>query len=484
MIMTTLNVCGETALRTLQLHDEAPPLVRHDFAQRLPAELLSEIFDMCSPPGDDGFDGLDDDTTPEQEVERLAKKYLLQLSRVCSRWHDIVMGTPMLWSSLVVDTTLWDAATPSSEALLDLVSSSLERGCDHPLGLQVAVVDHTYGHSVFDLLCQHSRRWRHFRVWNALPSLHFLARAIGHLPLLETVEISNQNDDWTGSDVLQAAPRLHEVTFTGWAANIPTLPWHQLRYFRYINIVPNDYLDSLPLLRHASSDTLFLLEIDVTGAFPLSPLTPVVSDVSSLSLTFSVDFGGLEPSDVLGTVLGSLTLPCLDSLGLMSELGESLLSWNQEEFLSLTSRSALHANLTELELCAKIQDHELLQCLAALPLLESMILSESENDPHAFITDILFTGLILRPNHATLSPVPHLSFVCLTSRLSFTDGALWSFVGSRITPTPHDDGLTQIKIYWLPSRTRELSETFFGPVPGLEAGGKLTVSAGPDPDFM
>ncbi|KAJ7434028.1 hypothetical protein B0H11DRAFT_2373820 [Mycena galericulata] len=462
MTTLSLNVCGETALRTLQLHDEAPPLVRHDFAQRLPAELLSEIFDMCSPPGDDGFDGLDDDTTPEQEVERLAKKYLLQLSRVCSRWHDIVMGTPMLWSSLVVDTTLWDAATPSSETLLDLVSSSLERGCDHPLGLQVAVVDHTYGHSVFDLLCQHSRRWRHFRVWNALPSLHFLARAIGHLPLLETVEISNQNDDWTGSDVLQAAPRLHEVTFTGWAANIPTLPWHQLRYFRCINIVPNDYLDSLPLLRHASSDTLFLLEIDVTGAFPLSPLTPVVSDVSSLSLTFSVDFGRLEPSDVLGTVVAMFGL------------------------IGSDERTRRIASVLESRgiLITDVADHELLQCLAALPLLESMILSESENDPHAFITDILFTGLILRPNHATLSPVPHLSFVCLTSRLSFTDGALWSFVGSRITPTPHDDGLTQIKIYWLPSRTRELSETFFGPVPGLEAGGKLTVSAGPDPDFM
>jgi hypothetical protein len=57
---------------------------RHDPSVHLPAELLVEIFDMCSPPGEDGFDGLSETTTSAQEVERLAKQYLLQLSQVCT----------------------------------------------------------------------------------------------------------------------------------------------------------------------------------------------------------------------------------------------------------------------------------------------------------------------------------------------------------------------------------------------------------------
>lgn len=75
----------ENAFQTMQPHytTDSPPGARYDFTQRLPAELWTEIFDMCSPPGEDGFDGLSDTTTPEQEVERLAKKYLLRLSQVC-----------------------------------------------------------------------------------------------------------------------------------------------------------------------------------------------------------------------------------------------------------------------------------------------------------------------------------------------------------------------------------------------------------------
>jgi hypothetical protein len=52
-----------------------------ELAVQAPPELLVEIFEMCSPLGEDDF-GLSDKTTPVQEVERLAKRYLLQLSQV------------------------------------------------------------------------------------------------------------------------------------------------------------------------------------------------------------------------------------------------------------------------------------------------------------------------------------------------------------------------------------------------------------------
>lgn len=66
-------------LENVQASESSPKPARYDFTLQLPAELLAEIFDMCSTPGD-GF--LSDATTPYQEVERLAKNYLLQLSQV------------------------------------------------------------------------------------------------------------------------------------------------------------------------------------------------------------------------------------------------------------------------------------------------------------------------------------------------------------------------------------------------------------------
>ncbi|KAJ6535802.1 hypothetical protein DFH09DRAFT_931658, partial [Mycena vulgaris] len=89
--------------------------------RRLPTELLADIFDMCAPPD---THELSDTTTPEEEVDR-----------VCSRWHRIVMATPMLWSKIAADTDLWDRTNASSATLLRLIAAALERGADFPLSL-------------------------------------------------------------------------------------------------------------------------------------------------------------------------------------------------------------------------------------------------------------------------------------------------------------------------------------------------------------
>jgi hypothetical protein len=49
--------------------------------RRLPAEILAEIFDMCSPTE---IYHVSRHTTPQQEVERLSGRHLLQLAQVCS----------------------------------------------------------------------------------------------------------------------------------------------------------------------------------------------------------------------------------------------------------------------------------------------------------------------------------------------------------------------------------------------------------------
>ncbi|KAJ7806925.1 hypothetical protein B0H14DRAFT_3765410, partial [Mycena olivaceomarginata] len=105
--------------------------------RRVPVEVLVEIFDLCLP---EGMYQLSEDTTPEEEVDRLSGWHLLQLAQVCSLWHYTAMGTPKLWSTIAIDTTLWSRCTASADTLFSLLESSLNRGKDYSLTMNVGVL--------------------------------------------------------------------------------------------------------------------------------------------------------------------------------------------------------------------------------------------------------------------------------------------------------------------------------------------------------
>ncbi|KAJ7689197.1 hypothetical protein B0H17DRAFT_1067252 [Mycena rosella] len=454
-----------------------PTSLGNPSAHRLPPELLAEIFGMCSSPAgeDSTYGGLSDKLTPEQEVERLAKAYLLQLSQVCSVWHEVAMGTPKLWSTIVVDTTLWYSARTPEQKLVDLVASSLERGRSHPLVIEVAL-DDDYAY-VMALLSQHAPRWRNVYIWHSLPSFPWMAAAKGNLPLLESLELSHQNDEWTEQDILAVAPRLKTFVFSGWAAKTPAVPWQQLRYFIYTNIQENDLVDTLALLQRLGPRARCKLSVDVVDLVHPIDLPPIVSDISGLSITFTVNFVHQDQIDVVGAVLESLTLPCLTMLELVNQSDEPPISWHQQHFLSFAARSSLHATLTALEICALIEDVELAACLAFLPLLEHLTVSDCQDEAHAVLTDTLLSRLV-----RSSGLVPRLNFFCMTSLLQFSDAVYWAFVDSRLTSDPASL-VFEIHTYWLPARTRALSEEFLARGYELEARRELVFTAAPDPDY-
>ncbi|KAJ7358309.1 hypothetical protein DFH08DRAFT_953484 [Mycena albidolilacea] len=462
---------------------------RHDPTVHLPAELLVEVFDMCSPPGEDGFDGLSETTTPAQEVERLAKQYLLKLSQVCSRWHVLVMGTPLLWRIIIVDTTLWRESNISPTTLISLVATSLERGASHPLTLQVAVEDdESYSSEVLELLSRHAERWWHAHFWSGFSTLQSIATARGNLPLLEDLEIS-QNDDWMEFNVFEIAPRLTHVTVTGWATPVPNMPWAQIQLFRYQNFEPNDL--SLAILGndfspHATFDlTLDVADIDSSAI----DLPPVVSNVSGFLLSLTIN----DPTtEVLGAVVGCLTLPHLATLALVGKSGTvHSLPWSQRRFLAFAARSSLESTLTSLEIArTAIDDDELLACLAVLPLLEHLFIADSEDAPHSLVTDALLRRLSListsGPPPSLLPPqpalVPRLNFVSLTSLLDFSDDVYWAFVASRLVPARWAGLLLEAKIYYLPECYRELSEEFISKGLDLEEQGEMNFTVRSNPE--
>ncbi|KAJ7265366.1 hypothetical protein B0H12DRAFT_974405, partial [Mycena haematopus] len=95
--------------------------------RRMPTEVLVAIFALFA-------DDLRDDSQ-WRAVERLAQTTLLTLSQVCVRWHQVALGTPTLWDTLVLRGV--DRTPEMVEKAVRLLGIFLDRGEDCPLHLVI-----------------------------------------------------------------------------------------------------------------------------------------------------------------------------------------------------------------------------------------------------------------------------------------------------------------------------------------------------------
>ncbi|KAJ7496500.1 hypothetical protein FB451DRAFT_197274 [Mycena latifolia] len=434
--------------------------------RRLPTELLVDIFDMCAPPG---ADTVSDETTPQEELERLAKTYLLRPSQVCSRWHDVIMDTAMLWSTVVVDTTCWDKCPVSSDTLLRLVVLSLERGVDVPLTLDIAVEDDSNERPLLQLITRDARRWKSIYLWIHPTSLRFLAGARGNMPVLEKLHLHAHCEGQLEADIFE--------TLTGRSTRLPTLPWGQLLDVAFENC-DSDQLsigfDMLPLI---SNVIQYSLTVDISSVILPLVLKPVTSGISALTITLHASSSRTDTDSVVGAMLGCLTLPRLRKFRVFRPYDELPFLWNQPHFLSFASRSSMCASLTVLDIEAVIQHDELLQCLELITSLEALYISDCEDyeTGHVLITDILLHRLVWRPDDDK-SLVPRLTFLSLISLIQFRDDSLWEFLTSRQTSRPYKKGPFEIHVQWLPGREHDFSSQFIGQMMDSEKEGELLVT--------
>ncbi|KAJ7601850.1 hypothetical protein DFH06DRAFT_378422 [Mycena polygramma] len=441
--------------------------------RRVPTELWATIFDMCSPCAPDGEDNLSDTTTPEEEVNRLSQWHLLQLSQVSSLWHKIAMGTPKLWSKIVVDTSLWNQITLSPAKLLSLLNSSLKRGGNHPLTMEIGVwAEDPQPHATMILLSQHASRWKDVYFFSDLESTQLLADAKGNLDRLEKLHVFAE---WKGVDIFQIAPRLTNVRFSGHVENVPDLPWSQIRRFTYASEAELQSFTFLSLLGRCQNIRTFLSRITLLE-LPIGMTMPFVSsDVENL--IFQLDVGASDTS-VVGLIFDTLTLPSLKILALRP-LDDGIGSppvWHADKFLSLADRSSFHHHLSRLEINAIIQDQGLLRCLAVLPGLEDLLIYDcTSNGDHVVITDTLLEGLIRRVDRTTLAP--KLELLSFKSRLAFTDSLYRDLIISRLPMAVGD--LFDAQLRWLPDRRRKFTPELFSDVPHFAFAGDFYFESGP-----
>ncbi|KAJ7491746.1 hypothetical protein B0H11DRAFT_1718714, partial [Mycena galericulata] len=67
--------------------------------RRLPTEVVAGIFVLCA----DSFCPL---RIADYQISRLGPRAPFILSEVCSRWHDMVAGKPLLWNIIELNRTV------------------------------------------------------------------------------------------------------------------------------------------------------------------------------------------------------------------------------------------------------------------------------------------------------------------------------------------------------------------------------------------
>ncbi|KAJ7149205.1 hypothetical protein C8R43DRAFT_504835 [Mycena crocata] len=403
---------------------------------RLPAELIAEIFQLCwlsfTPIGEERFL---EEAGARAAIQHLAHLPLLEVSRVCSQWHTIVMGTPSLWGDIQLDGKLWDFDTTRPK-VIGLLESALARGGTSPL--QLAINDWS---TTLDpegpelaLLATHSERFQ-TAVFDYCSAdiLRSFSTIKGRLPVLESLAIHMWDDVPATLDIFEVLPSLKSLTFEGSIPGISKLPLGQISCLAYIYVAWVNVPWVISLLSRSTRMATFRLGLSATS-MDYTPLhvTPLVSNLTHFHVQLSYAVGHFHSKDRLGDIFDALELPLLRKLTL-----ESPWIWPHPQFLSICSRSAFHSHFQSLKIYdVHISSAELLECLCALPALEYLAISDPyvnsiegvEEQP--VITDALFTALTVDPNSPCL--VPHLHFLCCRSRMEFDDSIYLAFVLSRL----------------------------------------------------
>ncbi|KAF7304545.1 F-box domain-containing protein [Mycena chlorophos] len=449
-------------------------------AQQLPAELLTEIFDNCSPPWHTEH-RLNDDITAAMELERLSLGYLHRLAQVCVFWRATVLNTPQLWSTVVVDTSFWPDINLPTETLLAVLRNTLERGQSSGLLLQVGMGDHDDAtHSVAELLCMHSHRWHHVYIWcGASHTLGLFSSAKGNLPWLHSLRVAGFLD--SGLDIFETAPRLRRFLSSQDFDRISTLaiPWHQLEWVSYTGGRHNPYyaVRGLGLMKDIGDCHLFL-----EGGYELKSTAwetqiPVTSNLQRLTLVAEASIE--ESATVLGRIFDLLTLPALTLLYIQVSNTPAL--WNADRFITMAERSSFHAHLTKLEIRAIITPQEMVRCLAVLDAVKELTIADFVTPPgNILITDALLAALSCDDDEGSKAVIlPRLEQLDITTRLEFRPQTYIDFIASRLrylkirsTRIPGEPLFKQYFV-WVPSGGHRLD-----PITVLEDGLKEWIQTG------
>ncbi|KAJ6480733.1 hypothetical protein C8R47DRAFT_596745 [Mycena vitilis] len=410
--------------------------------RRLPPEILCEIFVPLSLPANTAPEWLEDPLDTKGALADLAKSQLLCASEVCTSWRNLIIGTPKLWSSIVVRSDRW----PGDPAqFLAALQTCLARGAQHPLSLDFSSsCDRPSSQIVWELLVDHSDRWKVVSLDVPSRALKTAQRAHGRLHMLQILSLAVRSDtDVTHStDIFTTSPSLKRVKLVcPNMQNCPKLPWSQLHTFTcQAPPDPKHFTSVLGWMADLSHPEAEFWLRHLHSASPI-PLPTIKSTISSLIVDIAVFWGPQHVVTMLNQFLGCLTLPHLRELSVLGSVTKGIIPWPANEFELLSSRSSFHDTLRVLNIpTVSITEDELVRTLACLDSLERLIIADrrentigQELTEHVLITDSLLRRLTYTTDEPDLHTnlVPQLQSISCTSLCRFSTQILFDFVASR-----------------------------------------------------
>ncbi|KAJ7643316.1 hypothetical protein DFH06DRAFT_1301253 [Mycena polygramma] len=260
----------------------------------LPTEILTHIFSFHS-------DALAPEPNDiETELYRLADTHLLTLSRVCGHWHHIIMGTPDLWTTVNLNGVLWSVGYWLQKTMT-LLAARLERTRNALIDVRIfATYSLALPPCVFELLTQHSHRWRTADLFCSLGSLD-LSVLKGRLPAVQEIKMHFYEKPHS-VDFFEGAPRLETLAVRGsLLEKMGTIPSKQLGKLVCDRVQCVDIPRAISLASELRGGSHFHLPI------------------SQFSCTIMGDFYARHSARGLGGILGGLTLPNLEDLSFRSD---------------------------------------------------------------------------------------------------------------------------------------------------------------------
>ncbi|KAK7053617.1 hypothetical protein R3P38DRAFT_3576687 [Favolaschia claudopus] len=409
---------------------------------KLPTELLSEIFDLCFP--EELYYLNPTNNTPQDEFRRISQDHILQLAHVCSRWYNVAMDTPKLWTTITIHMGLWRYLTPPVESILDMLKAVLDRGRDYPLTLTICTsAFDDAGERALELFAKHGHKWRELALYAFNPPPIALLHSTTKLERLERLHfepLRRALRSWKDVEIFQHAPRLTKLEFRGFPNRLPKLPWNQIKScIHYMDETVPCIYHPLTVLRNAAPGSSYELVLDLQNCSASDHEGPWGLDASSKVRDLQIWFSDRDRATT-GNLFDTLNLPRVQSLALRGIRGMHFPIWACDAFLRLANRSSFYDHIFELAVCrVMVSDADLLRCLEVLPRLQTLSITECDMPsgrtrariPELLITDRLLRALVYSADVPAL--VPKLYQLRLEPVIDkYSDSAFADLVVSRV----------------------------------------------------
>ncbi|KAF7326513.1 F-box domain-containing protein [Mycena sanguinolenta] len=453
----------------------------------LPAETLSDIFRSAVAAVTPPFWGSRQSTPTQErqtelELERIANAPLLILSQVCSRWHEMAINTPTLWSTVEVSSIV--GHTPALlERTIALLNARLARSRDTALSVLLWVNRDgiPFHPRIFELLVEHSHRWDSVQV---VGSLRELDTSVLSGKLLRLTSLAIPGDPET-MQPFTIAPRLETLCIAS-----PLLYPHSL----------NEFL-RLEHLRSFECVVVHPMEFEVVRSWMAQPHA---IGVAKLPLTFVIQCQHFLQHY---TSLERMCLPsiagCISALTVCTTMEKfnvhDMATIVEHIFASVTPAPTSTAcygvqRLPPVRIAVaafevRIAESDLLQVLSLLAALERLEVGdppeksgtsergENFGESNDLITDSLLRAMSQAPGRDCL--VPSLSYFACVSRLTFTHGLLVDFAAFRVARLSGSFSSFHLRIRRFPGTAVAVTSAMRTALGDLAAGSrKFTYEAG------